>query len=205
MIYTSRLDGTAITIPEFDSSKRYGIMLSGGLDSAVLLHMLIQNGYAPNLQPFTIPKIDGSHYHAANVISHFNTKYGINLPPTIVVGDITVHHRQMSATAGKEIKEKHSDKCEILFNALNQVHPELLDGRHPDRTRSEPSPRIKLPFIDLYKTHIVDFMFQLGIGDIMAITHSCTDMADTRCNLCWQCGERAWAFAKLLKEDQGTI
>jgi len=167
--------------------------------------MLVQHGYANNLQPFTIPKIDGSHIHVTNVIDHFNSKYGINLPPTILVGDITVHHRQMSATAGKEIKEKYSDICQVLFNALNQVHPELEDGRHPDRTRSEPSPRIKLPFVDLYKTHIVDFMFELGIEDIMPITHSCTDLADTRCSKCWQCGERAWAFSKLLKEDTGTI
>jgi 7-cyano-7-deazaguanine synthase in queuosine biosynthesis len=204
MKYTSRLDGTTITIVDRDPTKKYAIMLSGGFDSAVLLDMLIENGYT-DLQPFTIPKIDGSHQHAIQVIKFFNNKYNLNIPDTILVGDITVHHRQMSATAGLEIKEKHSDKCDILFNALNQVHPDLLDGRHPDRTRSEPSERVKLPFIDLYKTHIVDFMFERNLEDIMTITHSCTDLPDTRCNKCWQCGERAWAFKQLLKEDRGTI
>jgi 7-cyano-7-deazaguanine synthase in queuosine biosynthesis len=205
MNYTSRLDGTQITIAPCDTTRRYGIMLSGGFDSAVLLDMMIENGYANNLQPFTIPKVDGSHVHATNVINHYNQKYNISLPPTINVGDITVYHRQMSTTAWHDINDNHRDKCDVLFNALNQVHPEVADGRHPDRTRSEPNDRIKLPFVDLYKTHIVDFMFERKLEAIMPITHSCTERPDTRCNVCWQCGERAWAFTKLNQVDTGTI
>jgi len=204
MIYTSRLDSAKVTIVDRDATKKYAIMLSGGFDSAVLLDMLIENDYT-NIQPFTIPKVDGSHHHAIEVLKFFNSRYNHDIPPTILVGDITVHHRQMSTTAWHDINKHHRDKCDVLFNALNQVHPDLQDGRHPDRTRSEPNERIKLPFVDLYKTHIVDFMFERNLESIMSITHSCTDLAETRCNKCWQCGERAWAFSKLLKEDTGTI
>jgi hypothetical protein len=205
MIYTSRLDGAQVTINPPQDDKKYAIMLSGGFDSAVLLYFLHENGYDGRLTTFTIPKADGSHVHATNVINYFNQAYDMKLPQTILVGDPTVFHRLMSKTAVEDIFTKHRDKCDILYNALNQVHPDLADGREPQRDRKEPNEKYRFPFVDLYKTHIVDFMYEYGLEAIMPITHSCTERPDSRCNECWQCGERAWAFTQLLKEDQGTI
>ena len=41
-------------------TSRYGIMLSGGLDSAVLLYLILDESPTINIQPFTIPKHDGA-------------------------------------------------------------------------------------------------------------------------------------------------
>ena len=38
------------------TDKQYGLLLSGGIDSAVLLYLLIKENPRINLQPFTIPK-----------------------------------------------------------------------------------------------------------------------------------------------------
>ena len=43
------------------TDKQYGLLLSGGIDSAVLLYLLIKENPRINLQPFTIPKTDGAY------------------------------------------------------------------------------------------------------------------------------------------------
>ncbi len=55
MIYKSRLDGSEVEI-NVQSDKRYGILLSGGFDSAVLLYMILKAYPEIDLRAFTIPK-----------------------------------------------------------------------------------------------------------------------------------------------------
>lgn len=164
--------------------------------------MLIMAGIT-NIQPFTIDKYDGSHVHANKVISHFNLKFGIIIPPTILVGDPNVHHSIQGSTAVKDIITNH--RVGMIFNALNRNPPELGSlPSAPKRTTKSPIKILKLPFVDIYKTHILDFMYQLEQTELMNITHSCTERDIGRCNICWQCQERQWAFNELNKLDEGT-
>jgi hypothetical protein len=189
---------------ETSSDKTYGIMLSGGLDSAVLLYLLIKNNPLIKLQPFTIPKFDGSALYADPIIDHFNKKFGLSLPKTILVGDPTVFHREQSTTAVIEIFSKYP--VDYLYNALNQNPPELthMPGA-PNRSTKSSHPKILLPFVDLYKDQILNYMFDNGQEDLINITHSCTEQQQGRCNKCWQCTERKWAFKQLDKEDTGQL
>lgn len=201
MDYISRIDGKIITV-EVSQHNINGIMLSGGLDSAVMMALIIMAG-TTNIQTFTIDKSDGSHTNASRVIHHFNTKFGLSIPSTILVGDPTVHHSIQGATAVKDIIANHS--VGLLFNALNRNPPELNNlPSAPKRTTKSPIEMLKLPFVDLYKTHIVDLMYQIGHEDLVDITHSCTEQSVGRCNMCWQCLERKWAFNELNKVDTGT-
>ena len=201
MKYTSRLDGSEVNI-SIDTEKKYGIMVSGGLDSAVLLYMLIEEG-AHEIQAFTIDKSDGSNLHANNVIEHFNDKFGLNLAKPILVGDPRVHHSKQSMTALIDIFTNHDIDC--LYNALNQNPPGAL-SEHPGaprRATRSPVEKLKLPFVDLHKNHILDFMYELEQEDLIDITHTCTERIYGRCDVCWQCQERQWAFAQLNKRDTG--
>jgi 7-cyano-7-deazaguanine synthase in queuosine biosynthesis len=200
MIYTSELDGKQIEIT-IDKNIKYGIMLSGGLDSAVLLYLLYING-ATNIQPYTIDKADGSSMYASRVVEHLNRKFGIRLPLPILVGDPSVHHSLQSRTALTDIFTNYS--VDLLFNALNKNPDEMneLPGA-PKRATSAP-PKVVLPFVDLYKTHIIELMYELGQEDLLNVTHSCTEQSIGRCGECWQCQERAWAFKQLSKQDTGT-
>jgi len=186
------------------TDKQYGLLLSGGIDSAVLLYLLIKSNPSINLQPFTIPKTDGAYLYADPVIEHFNRKFLLNIPKTIQVGDPTVYHRQQSATAVKEIFDKHP--VDYLFVGINQNPPELdsLPGS-PQRAKSSPNPRVIFPFVDLYKHNILEFMYNNDQADLIDITHSCTEQQQGRCNRCWQCTERAWAFKQLGQTDTGTL
>lgn len=201
MVFVSKIDGTEVYI-HIDQTMRYGIMLSGGLDSAVLLAMIIKAGIT-DIQPFTIDKSDGSHSHANRVIRYFNTLFSIGIPETILVGDPRLHHSIQGRSAVIDILSNYD--VDLLFNALNR-NPPLLDGlpSAPKRTTREPNKILKLPFVDIYKTHILDFMYQVGQTELMNITHSCTEQSLGRCNICWQCKERQWAFNELNKLDEGT-
>lgn len=201
--FSSRIDGSELLL-DIDPNKKYGILLSGGLDSAVLLYLIIREFPRIDLQPFTIPKKDGAILYADPIISHINNKFNLKIPKTIAVGDPTVHHRKQNKSAVIDIFQKHS--VDFLFIAINQNPPELTDlPGAPIRTKRVRDSRIILPFVDLIKTHIVDLMFEYSQEDLMAITHSCTEQPVGRCSQCWQCSERAWAFSSLNKIDNGEI
>ncbi len=184
--------------------KKYGILLSGGLDSAILFYLLIKSNPLINLQPFTINKSDGSYLYADPIIDHFNKKFNLSVPKTIVVGDPTVYHRFQSVTAVREIFEKYP--VDFLYNGLNKNPPELdnLAGA-PKRSIHSKNPKIIFPFANLYKHNILEFMYDNNQEDLIDITHSCTEQDKGRCNQCWQCTERAWAFKQLNKIDTGNL
>ena len=186
------------------TTDEYGILLSGGLDSAVLLYLLIKSNPNINLQPFTIDKTDGAALYADPIIDHINCKFGTTIPHTILVGDPTVHHRQQSTTAVREILTKHD--IDYLFIGINQNPPDLslLPGA-PDRDTKSPHPKIIFPFVDMYKDQILSLLYEHNQEDLIDLTHSCTEQQIGRCNSCWQCTERAWAFKQFDKQDTGTL
>jgi hypothetical protein len=187
-----------------DPNSSYGILLSGGLDSAILLYLLVSVNPDIKIQPFTIAKSDGAALYADPVIEHFNNKFKLKIPNTIIVGDPTVHHRQQSTTAVKEIFVSYP--VDFLFIGINTNPPELnsLPGA-PSRDTKSNDPRIIFPFVDMYKDQILALMYQNQQEDLVNITHSCTEQRYNRCNQCWQCTERAWAFTQLNKEDTGIL
>lgn len=179
-----------------NQNDRYGIMLSGGLDSAILLSLMVLENKNINIQPFTIPKADGAMLYADPVIHYINSKFETSIPKTIIVGDPTVHHRQQSKIAVKEIFEKYN--IDRLFIAINKNPKELneLPGA-PKRDTKSNSPKIVFPFVDLLKTDILAMAVDHNLIELFDITHSCTEQQIGRCEKCWQCTERSWAFNHL--------
>ncbi len=187
-----------------DKESRYGILLSGGLDSAVLLYLLIKSNSDIDIQPFTIPKKDGSAIYAVMVVNHLNNKFGLKIPQPILVGNPNAHHTKQSMSAILEIFNKH--RIDYLYMGVNTNPPELnnLTGA-PKRFLSSPNPRLIYPFAEMLKDEVLKIMFDEGQEDLCNFTHSCTEQQVGRCKLCWQCTERSWAFNRLNKIDTGTL
>lgn len=185
-------------------NKTYGLLLSGGLDSAILLYLLIKNNPKIDLTIFTIPKHDGSALYAGLVVDHFNKKFNLNILVPIFVGDPDAHHTEQSTIAIVEIFAKN--KIDYLFMGVNTNPPELndLDGA-PKRKLTSPNAKLIYPFARMLKNEIIEIMFNEGQEDLINITHSCTEQKIGRCSRCWQCTERAWAFKQLDKPDTGTL
>jgi hypothetical protein len=206
----SRIDGKKIVV-NIQHSTNYGILLSGGLDSAVLLYFILKEFKELNiplcLQPFSIPKFDGSYAYVKGIIDYFNKEFNFNIPQTIIVGDPTVHHSQQNKSGGRAVFTDHPD-IDFLFVGLNQNPPETWGDpkwERPNRPIKSDNSKVLLPFIDLYKTHIVDFMFEHEQEFLTEITHTCTEQPKGRCNKCFQCQERIWAFDQLNQIDLGKL
>jgi tRNA(Ile)-lysidine synthase TilS/MesJ len=64
-----------LNLPNLNTNKNYGIMLSGGLDSVILLGILLATNKDINIQSFTIPKHDWSYKHVQTILNYFNNKH----------------------------------------------------------------------------------------------------------------------------------
>lgn len=203
MLYKSRLDGKEVVI-EASPDRRYGILLSGGLDSSVLFYMILKAYPDIDIKAFTIDKADGSKIYAQKVVDYINKTFKRRIPDPILVGNPNLTHNVMNVSATIDILQHN--KADILFNAVNQHPPELAAGA-PRRTTGSDNVNIRtaLPFVQLYKTHTIDFMYQFGQEELMNITHSCTEQPQGRCGVCWQCKERSWSFEHLGQKDTGTL
>jgi hypothetical protein len=184
---------------DWDSEKRIGIMLSGGLDSAVLLsamlHAARESGKKLNIQPFTVIKTEGGFKYVSNIIPYLRNEFGLDIPDTKLVGDGTLHHTQINMSAYREIFGK--DLSDVVYIGTNQIPPEIFPGLAPVRVQQIDTPKIKAPLLHGRKNHTVDLAIQLGQQKLFEMTHSCTEQAYGSCNRCWQCHERAWGFKQL--------
>jgi hypothetical protein len=183
-------------------ASRYGIMLSGGLDSAVLLFLILYENRNINIQPFTIPKHDGAKLYIDNILSYMEQQFNITLPKPILVGNPNLYHAEQGPSAVKEIKNKYT--IDHLFFGSNRNPPVTITGTNPVRIRPADD-SILCPFFELYKTDIVQFAIDYNVQELFNITHTCTEQQIGRCNVCWQCRERAWAFEKLNLTDTGIL
>jgi 7-cyano-7-deazaguanine synthase in queuosine biosynthesis len=203
MLYESRLDGSQVVV-ESSHDKRYGILLSGGLDSAVLMYMILKAYPGIDITAFTINKADGAAKYSPAIVEYINQKFKRRIPRPTVINIETEQHRLMNLLAMRDILKNYN--IDYVFNAINQNPPELMDlPGAPDRTTERSNQKIYFPFLNLYKTHIIDFMFQFGQEELMNLTHTCTEIPKGRCGHCWQEQERAWAFSQLAKEDTGKL
>jgi 7-cyano-7-deazaguanine synthase in queuosine biosynthesis len=109
---------------------------------------------------------------------------------------------EIIATETEEIKTKYA--IDHLFFGSNRNPPITITGNNPVRI-SPTNNSILCPFFDLYKTDIVQFAIDCNAQELFNITHTCTEQQQGRCNNCWQCQERAWAFNKLNLTDTGTL
>lgn len=220
MIVTCGTDGDKdsfeLVIPE---NKEIGIMLSSGADSAVLLYLmcleLMQTGRTTDVIKyiFTIPKLDGAELHSAKIVDWINQKLDINLPqPTIIAAENLndLHH-------SKQVGDSVAKVFNTFDSTFEKLHVFLADQRpvprpwpfeadvEPFRVEENPYPEIiSLPFNHLYKTHTIDLHFMFGTERLLELSHSCTQLKVGRCNDCYHCHERQWAFDQLGKVDPGT-
>jgi len=196
---------------EFEKHKTIGLLLSGGFDSALLLHLLCNANDNSHFILFTMDKPDGSVDNVKRIISNnnfnSNTYESVMIPYKDEYDEITnlgVSGRE----AYKWIKEHYIDKVDVLYSGNTTNPPIVIESRYngvwttrsPDRSGSEIAEKrdqkYKRPFGRLTKKDTVRMVSELKLDYIVNYSHSCTEKTSGRCNECWQCQERQWGFSE---------
>jgi 7-cyano-7-deazaguanine synthase in queuosine biosynthesis len=193
---------------------RIGVYCSGGLDSAALLCLILtelRNTDKLESMPvtaFTVLKNEGSTYYSSRVVEKVSAHFNIpvhhvnNLENNVIsraVGRIGMVPYKVTHARNKhdmEIYQGNNRMAPASIRPFKQV----LKVQYTDE-----QVLWKSPFLNLHKPQIIDLFYKLGCEDIMPYTHSCTVQAIDKCNNCYSCSEKAWAFNALGKEYIDTI
>lgn len=191
--------------------KDLGIFVSGGLDSAALLCLILtflknnERLNTTNVKCFTVQKNDGSMFYADKVVKSVSTFFNKNL-----IHNNYINNDESSILEGRvglnTIIKIRKENPGWLYMGVNNMAPSNI--RPFSQTLNivyRLSPYYSSPFINLHKPQILDIFYKLNCVDIIKSTHSCTVDPDKHCGTCYSCAERKWAFDSLGKKDPFDI
>lgn len=191
-----------------DPRLRTGVMVSGGMDSAALLFLILKEindtGMNIDLRVYNVPNVnDNAKLHSQDVVNYlekyFNRK--INL---INIGDGSAVPLALIRKPAGELLSR--GLVDVLYSGQNQFPEEAqtwpaYQAAKGNFVRRDPNKgddvNAKFPFIRLHKHHILEIYRKFNILDLASITHSCTTQTSGRCQSCLWCVERSWAFSRL--------
>jgi len=194
----------SITLPVQKS--RIGVLVSGGLDSAILYYLiLLENKLIGNIHevlPITVMRKEGSKYFSSLVIGHVNQKFQIPYSDPLIVGDNTLPEELQVKSA---VNEALANGFDLVYAGVIEQLPQHMINWQP--IPSKETARFKTPLQSINKSHIIDMIVKLKQQPLFYITHSCAGEQSQigRCNGCNGCNERSWGFDQLGLTDPGTI
>ena len=199
-----QLDALTAKIKEIvGQNDRIGVMVSGGLDSTLLLYMVASYfpKFGKTLVAFTVPRTDDSIVHAERVVRWVEDTFEMKIERQ-EVGDPTLFHsRQVNSGV-----EQAVDMVDIVLLGDTWLPTVKLKGTTPIRYENK-HPKVNQIYLKLKfnKVDTVGIVNELGLRSVFTLSHTCTQSKDIRCGNCWQCNERAWAFTELGVTDPGEM
>lgn len=173
------------------------ILFSGGMDSSILLYLLLKE---LNINKNVLPVICYSFGESSarksihDVLEYMNTKFSINIK--LVKRNNKYKIRELVdlilSTEGGYVFSGCNKVIEDVFIPTVYIRGDTPPWRGP--AHSEKHIR---PFIDLDKIEILKIYIQENITDLLPLTNSCGIQGETRCGGCYFCMERQWAMDSL--------
>jgi hypothetical protein len=199
---------------------KIGLMVSGGLDSSLLAYLLLHFKYKNQKNNeivfFVVPRPDDSVVHVNRVVDYLDNHFNQPKSTIHIVGTGELHHSKQVTSGMKDAVLNYD--CDIYLSSTTTNPPELLPNyeygkfREPDGTpyngpirKKSWHPKLIDIFWDYTKEDTVKIVKDMNLVEIMNLTHTCTGSKLLRCEKCWQCCERAWAFNKNNFVDTGTM
>jgi hypothetical protein len=192
---------------------KIGVYVSGGLDSAALLCLILSELKATNrlnsviVECFTAMKQDGSTYYSKRVIEKVSEHFNVSITHNNNISNDGIEAGQVGTQLITKLGEDNSGMT--FYMGLNKmVHPLIKRFKHRLKIDYGPNERTRYytaPFLHLQKPQILDIFFKLGCDAIIPFTHTCTTQIIGRCNDCYSCEERSWGFEVLGKDEPDTV
>lgn len=187
-----------------DTPLKIAVMISGGIDSAILYYILLEeNKNLDNLHeiiPVVIERREGSKYFARLVIAQLQMLFGLPLTSPAIVGDPTLEEKDQVRSGVMDVWKLGFNRCYI--GAIEQQPEHMIGWVDPGAKENH---RLKLPMRGLNKTHVIDLVIRLNQSSLFNITHTCNVHEIGRCYGCNGCNERSWGFSQLGLTDPGMI
>jgi 7-cyano-7-deazaguanine synthase in queuosine biosynthesis len=184
---------------------RIGVLVSGGIDSAILYYIIIMAnkiiGNIHSIQPLTVIRKEGSRHFANLVVAHVHTSHGIPVVESQIIGDNTLPEEEQVKSAVVEATTKLGFD-QVYAGVIEQL-PQFMVNWQP--IPSKETRRFKTPLANIDKSHVIDLCVKFKQESLFYITHSCSVQELGRCNDCNGCNERSWGFEQTGIIDKGTL
>lgn len=169
---------------------KVAIAMSGGIDSFVLYNLLGNHIALEKIDIFYSKRIDFDTYHHLEKLTKRTD---------IKILTETIKSKNRFVDFINIIKNDFDyDEIYMGLNHIPHTHyfPEFgIDDGLPDRPWRFYDTKVKMPFLHLYKYHIIDLAKKLSID--LSATFSCIKSTDIHCGSCWQCREKIWGYEQL--------
>lgn len=184
----------------------FALFVSGGFDSAVLLHLYCLEAKKRNktsLNCITADRGFASIEFSQSICNWASEKHGITINHILIPIPEGMHNSREVPHAAEKVyhygfnplicAETKNPPVELPGTAPNRVPPNLnIQGWH-------------FPFSELTKKDTIKLAQDLGIlEEVAVLSHTCTMTTGIRCGYCWHCYERKWAFEELGITDIGV-
>jgi len=173
-----------------------GVLISGGIDSAILYYTLLkenlESGNKFKIIPYTILRKEGSRYYAKNVINYIHKQFNLPEINLNIIGDNTL----------PEIKQVESGIADILYKQVDYVYLGLIENRKEHlvgwhRFKFTETFHLRYPLLNLQKSHVIDLYVKLNQLNLLKLTYSCAINEIDACGTCNGCLERSWGLNQL--------
>ena len=185
----------SISIPE--DAKQVGVLASGGIDSTIVLYMVIQELKRTNstlpLRVFTVPFVSCVET-VFRLLSLPEFQYDfLTFEPNIDNGD-GLNREKTTPGIRNAVKNSLSFPGIYVFTGLTS-NPDQLNNTSgvPIRAKTHKENEI-IPYQFLLKTHTIATYYALKVEHLLQNTFTCTENKYTACGECYACREKAWAF-----------
>lgn len=183
---------------EINGNNNIGVLVSGGIDSALLYFLILEEnnntGSKFNIIPYTILRIGASN-PALAVINWIHNYYKLPLTDLNVVGDPLLPEIDQVQSAIDQLLKNNVD---FLYVGVMEDRPEHYVNSY--NVKFKDSYRIRYPLLTLQKSHIIDLYIQKNITELIRLTSSCNvgHFRDTMpCGVCNGCKAKQWALGQM--------
>jgi len=185
---------------DLPAASKIGVLVSGGVDSALLYYLLLyikqQTNSLVEITPIVIHRKEGSKYFARPIVERINQLFNISKKPKQLGNTMLPEPEQVASAV------RHA----FSLLRLETVYVGVISNRDEHLIGFDPIPivehhSVQIPFKDLEKSHVIDIYYQLGIEHLLPFTHSCDQQETVVCGSCNGCRERIWGFNQIGKQD----